>query len=66
MDAEPKGIGKRAIDPDYESHILRRDVKRLRAEVKESRAEIEKAHAELLDGHMVRCDPWDAQPIHIT
>ena len=57
MAAEPKGIGKRAIDPDYESHILRSDVKRLRAEVKESRAELEKAHAELIDGHMVRCDP---------
>ena len=61
MDAEPKGIGKRAIDPDYESHILRSDVKRLCAELKESRAELKEAHAELSDGHMVRYDLEEAQ-----
>ena len=61
MAAEPKGIGKRAIDPDYESHILRSDVKRLCAELKESRAELKEAHAELSDGHMVRYDLEEAQ-----
>jgi hypothetical protein len=61
MAAEPKGIGKRAIDPDYESHILRSDVKRLCAELKESRAELKEARAELIDGHMVRYDLKEAQ-----